>query len=189
MRITTSVEKERRPVRDLRKARFEGRARSRFLYRREWRCEQSALRVFKRSTNDPRIGFGDSPNFSPRLCISAVKSLCEQRPADERAPFVEHEPYPRQGHDTGNSRAFGPASHGLSLPFARSASCFPSSRTRRGPGEESHSTRCLSGYPPAKYKTAIFVHGCFWHRHRGCKNCTTPTNREWWIAKLEGNAA
>jgi DNA mismatch endonuclease (patch repair protein) len=40
-----------------------------------------------------------------------------------------------------------------------------------------------------KYKTAIFVHGCFWHRHRGCKNCTTPTNRrEWWVAKLEGNA-
>src|SRR5688572_18262247 len=40
-----------------------------------------------------------------------------------------------------------------------------------------------------KYKTVIFVHGCFWHRHRGCKNCTTPTNRrEWWVAKLEGNA-
>src|SRR6266540_2821653 len=40
-----------------------------------------------------------------------------------------------------------------------------------------------------KYKTAIFVHGCFWHRHRGCKNCTTPTHRrEWWLAKLEGNA-
>src|SRR5258706_4511199 len=41
-----------------------------------------------------------------------------------------------------------------------------------------------------KYKTAIFVHGCFWHRHRGCKNCTTPTHRrEWWLAKLNGNAA
>src|SRR6266508_3338631 len=41
-----------------------------------------------------------------------------------------------------------------------------------------------------KHKTVIFVHGCFWHRHRGCKNCTTPTNRrEWWIAKLGGNAA
>jgi DNA mismatch endonuclease (patch repair protein) len=41
-----------------------------------------------------------------------------------------------------------------------------------------------------KHKTAIFVHGCFWHRHRGCKNCTTPTHRrEWWLAKLEGNAA
>jgi DNA mismatch endonuclease (patch repair protein) len=41
-----------------------------------------------------------------------------------------------------------------------------------------------------KYKTAIFVHGCFWHRHRGCKNCTTPTHRrDWWLKKLEGNAA
>jgi DNA mismatch endonuclease (patch repair protein) len=41
-----------------------------------------------------------------------------------------------------------------------------------------------------KYKTVVFVHGCFWHRHKGCKNCTTPTNRrEWWLAKLNGNAA
>jgi DNA mismatch endonuclease (patch repair protein) len=41
-----------------------------------------------------------------------------------------------------------------------------------------------------KYRTVLFVHGCFWHRHRGCKNCTTPTNRrEWWVTKLEGNAA
>ena len=40
-----------------------------------------------------------------------------------------------------------------------------------------------------KYKTVIFVHGCFWHRHRGCKNCTTPPNRrEWWLAKLEDYA-
>jgi DNA mismatch endonuclease (patch repair protein) len=42
----------------------------------------------------------------------------------------------------------------------------------------------------SKHKTAIFVHGCFWHRHRGCKNCTTPTHRrDWWLKKLEGNAA
>lgn len=41
-----------------------------------------------------------------------------------------------------------------------------------------------------KYKTVIFVHGCFWHRHKGCKNCTTPTNRrEWWLKKLNGNVA
>ncbi|HKQ38769.1 MAG TPA: very short patch repair endonuclease [Verrucomicrobiae bacterium] len=41
-----------------------------------------------------------------------------------------------------------------------------------------------------KYRTVIFVHGCFWHRHRGCKNCTTPTNRrKFWVGKLEGNAA
>ena len=41
-----------------------------------------------------------------------------------------------------------------------------------------------------KYHVVVFVHGCFWHRHRRCKNCTTPTNRrEWWLEKLEGNAA
>jgi DNA mismatch endonuclease (patch repair protein) len=41
-----------------------------------------------------------------------------------------------------------------------------------------------------KYKMAIFVHGCFWHRHKGCKDCTTPTNRrDWWLSKLNGNAA
>jgi DNA mismatch endonuclease (patch repair protein) len=39
-----------------------------------------------------------------------------------------------------------------------------------------------------KHRTAIFVHGCFWHRHRGCRNCTTPTHRrQWWLAKLNGN--
>jgi DNA mismatch endonuclease, patch repair protein len=53
--------------------------------------------------------------------------------------------------------------------------------------------KSLPGKPDivlAKYKTAIFVHGCFWHRHKGCRNCTTPTNRqEFWLAKLSGNAA
>ena len=41
-----------------------------------------------------------------------------------------------------------------------------------------------------KYRTVIFVHGCFWHRHNGCKNCTTPTNRrDWWLTKLNSNAS
>ncbi len=40
-----------------------------------------------------------------------------------------------------------------------------------------------------KHRTVVLVHGCFWHRHKGCKNCTTPTNnRQFWVAKLEGNA-
>ena len=41
----------------------------------------------------------------------------------------------------------------------------------------------------AKHKTVILVHGCFWHRHPGCRNCTTPTNnRRFWMKKLGGNA-
>lgn len=39
-----------------------------------------------------------------------------------------------------------------------------------------------------KYKTIIFVHGCFWHRHPGCKYAYTPkSNIEFWTNKLEGN--
>ena len=35
---------------------------------------------------------------------------------------------------------------------------------------------------------AVFVHGCFWHRHAGCRLTTTPTTRpEFWAAKFEGN--
>ena len=39
-----------------------------------------------------------------------------------------------------------------------------------------------------RYRTVIFVHGCFWHTHAGCKFATIPKTRtEWWKAKLEGN--
>ena len=41
-----------------------------------------------------------------------------------------------------------------------------------------------------KYKTVIFVHGCFWHRHKGCKGATTPKTRtEWWQQKFDRNVA
>lgn len=37
---------------------------------------------------------------------------------------------------------------------------------------------------------AIFVHGCYWHRHRSCVRTTTPTrNREFWVAKFDANVA
>src|SRR6202035_4175344 len=39
-----------------------------------------------------------------------------------------------------------------------------------------------------RYNTAIFVHGCFWHRHTGCKNSVLPkTRQEFWLAKLDRN--
>jgi DNA mismatch endonuclease (patch repair protein) len=41
-----------------------------------------------------------------------------------------------------------------------------------------------------KYKTVIFVHGCFWHGHKNCKDFRIPKTRsEWWGEKLEGNVA
>jgi len=42
----------------------------------------------------------------------------------------------------------------------------------------------------AKHNAVIFVHGCFWHRHEGCRYKTTPTSRqEFWTAKFEANVA
>ncbi len=39
-----------------------------------------------------------------------------------------------------------------------------------------------------KYKTVIFVHGCFWHRHENCKYASTPkTRREFWNKKFIEN--
>ena len=47
----------------------------------------------------------------------------------------------------------------------------------------------LPGHPDLvlrKYRTCIFVNGCFWHGHEGC--CKIPsTNREFWIAKIKRN--
>ena len=39
-----------------------------------------------------------------------------------------------------------------------------------------------------KYKTVIFVHGCFWHRHENCKYASTPkTREEFWESKFKEN--
>jgi DNA mismatch endonuclease (patch repair protein) len=40
-----------------------------------------------------------------------------------------------------------------------------------------------------RHRTVVFVHGCFWHRHEGCRFAYTPKSRqEFWLPKLEGNA-
>ncbi len=39
-----------------------------------------------------------------------------------------------------------------------------------------------------KYKTVLFVHGCFWHQHENCRKVTLPKTRtDWWIRKLSRN--
>jgi len=41
-----------------------------------------------------------------------------------------------------------------------------------------------------KHRAIVFVHGCFWHRHAGCRHATTPSSRqEYWQKKFEANVA
>lgn len=38
-----------------------------------------------------------------------------------------------------------------------------------------------------RYRAAVFVHGCFWHRHQGCRFATTPSTRvDFWAHKFTG---
>jgi DNA mismatch endonuclease, patch repair protein len=51
--------------------------------------------------------------------------------------------------------------------------------------------RHLPGTPDLVFprlRTALFVHGCYWHRHAGCRYCYEPkSNIEFWRRKFEGN--
>lgn len=51
--------------------------------------------------------------------------------------------------------------------------------------------RNLPGRPDIvlpKWEMVVFVHGCFWHRHKGCRLAYTPKSRvEFWSAKFAGN--
>ncbi|GJB83451.1 very short patch repair endonuclease [Aeromonas caviae] len=41
-----------------------------------------------------------------------------------------------------------------------------------------------------RYRTVVFVHGCFWHRHAGCSIATTPkSNTSFWLDKFKKNVA
>jgi len=49
----------------------------------------------------------------------------------------------------------------------------------------------IPGHPDvwmARYNAAIFVNGCYWHRHKGCKYSYTPKTRlDFWTAKFQNN--
>ncbi|WP_332815978.1 very short patch repair endonuclease [Ramlibacter sp.] len=51
--------------------------------------------------------------------------------------------------------------------------------------------KALPGKPDIvfpKFRTVLFVNGCFWHRHAGCKVANTPkTNIDFWRAKFQAN--
>lgn len=52
-------------------------------------------------------------------------------------------------------------------------------------------SRKLPGTPDLVFagrRKVIFVHGCFWHRHEGCKNARLPKSRlDFWLPKLDSN--
>jgi DNA mismatch endonuclease (patch repair protein) len=53
--------------------------------------------------------------------------------------------------------------------------------------------KSLPGRPDVvlpRHRKVIFVHGCFWHGHPGCRRAARPsTNREFWDKKIDGNIA
>jgi DNA mismatch endonuclease (patch repair protein) len=144
------------------------------------------------SVQNDRFSLDPSPIFfSPRLRVSAVKSVVNKdRLTKARRSWNMSR---IRGKDTTPERVVRSLLHRMGYRFRlhvripipqELAESLKSEKVKRPP-------RAVSvDIVLPKYKVAIFVHGCFWHRHRGCKNCTTPTNRrEWWLEKLNGNAA
>lgn len=82
-----------------------------------------------------------------------------------------------RGKDTRPERFIRSLLHGLGYRF-----------TVNGPRN-----RKLPGRPDIvlpKHHAIVFVHGCFWHGHRGCKHHRIPKTRAaWWRTKIEGNRA
>ena len=77
-----------------------------------------------------------------------------------------------RGKDTGPEMVVRSAAHRLGLRFRLHASQLP--------GRPDMVLR--------KWKTVIFINGCYWHRHRGCRKTTTPkSNAEFWNAKFLRN--
>lgn len=60
-------------------------------------------------------------------------------------------------------------------------------------GGKPAAAKALAGRPDIvlpKYRTVIFVHGCFWHGHTNCRYFMVPKTRtQWWTDKINGNKA
>lgn len=79
-----------------------------------------------------------------------------------------------RGKDTGPEIAVRRAAHRLGFRFRLHRSDLPGSPDLVFP----------------RSKKAIFVHGCFWHRHPGCVRTTTPKTRTaYWLEKFRVNVA
>jgi DNA mismatch endonuclease (patch repair protein) len=90
-----------------------------------------------------------------------------------------------------------PAKRSLIMAAVRSKDTRPEMAVRRLVYEMGYRYRLhaydLPGHPDMVFrgkKKALFVHGCFWHRHSGCRYSTTPkTKTSFWSAKFSANVA
>lgn len=81
------------------------------------------------------------------------------------------------------------------MAAVQSASTKPEMTLRRALWHRGFRYRVNCKYLPGKpdivlpkYRTAVFVHGCFWHGHKDCKYYTVPeTNKDFWKAKILRN--
>ncbi len=88
-----------------------------------------------------------------------------------------------------------PAERSRVMACVKSANTTPELRVRRSAHRLGFryrlNVRALPGSPDLVFprlKKAIFVHGCFWHRHRCKKGKSTPEhNRSYWLKKFERN--
>ena len=80
---------------------------------------------------------------------------------------------------------------GFGIPGADADLELPDSFTMTAHVDHADLTKSVPGHPDIymrKYNTAIFVHGCFWHRHEGCKYAYMPKSRvEFWQKKFDAN--
>lgn len=91
--------------------------------------------------------------------------------------------------------SLSPSRRSWNMRRIRGANTLPERRLRsqlhrRGLRFRLHD-RKLPGSPDIvlpRFKSVIFVHGCFWHRHAGCRNATSPsTRKEFWEKKFQDN--
>ena len=88
-----------------------------------------------------------------------------------------------------------PKQRHLCMSLVRSSNTKPEVELRHALCERGYRYRVndkrLPGSPDIvlpKYRSVVFVHGCFWHGHKGCKNYTVPkTNIDFWVAKVRRN--
>lgn len=93
------------------------------------------------------------------------------------------------------SDSLSPSQRHACMSHIRSKNTKPEVKLRKSMFELGYRYRInkkgLPGSPDivlAKYRTCIFVNGCFWHGHKDCRFATRPkTNQEFWRTKIENN--